>query len=298
MNELIKYLKSINCTNIVFLLSLLATTGNAKLRELQTTRLMSTSGTGIASILTNESAVLNPASIYFFNASNIYYQKGSSSIEEKSSLRELDGDAEHQMLVITDTTSQLKGSFSFQTQEQGKQDRKRITSSASTNLGKNASFGVLYRYTEEDVDGHRVYHQGIFGLTYMYNERLSFGAILADPFLANKEDTRLAGGVQFSIAQNFIAMADIGVNYTDSPETQNFVRAAVQAQFFRDLFLKYGQYKDKIDKLEGVSWGLSWIGPRISFEYALKESRALETTELLFEDEEVQEQSFAISMVF
>ncbi len=298
MNDIVKIIKSIDCTNIVFLLSLLATTGNAKLMDLETTRLMSTAGTGIASILVNESAVLNPASIYFFNKSNIYYQKGSSSLEEENQLRTDDRDAEHQMFVITDTSSPLKGSFSFQTQEQGDQNRKRITSSASTNLGKNASFGVLYRYTEEDVDGHRVYHQGTFGLTYLFNEKLSVGAILVDPFLSHKEDTRVAAGIQYSFVQNFLVMADVGTNYTDQPSTENYISAALQAQFFRDLFLKYGQFKDKIEKLEGVSWGLSWIGPRLSLEYAIKESRSLESTELFFKDEEVQEQSLAISMVF
>jgi len=163
---------------------------------------------------------------------------------------------------------------------------------------KNASFGVLYRYTEEDAQKHKVYHQATFGLTYLYNEKLSIGAILVDPFLANKTDALAAIGIQYNVAQNFIFMADAGANFATEPETENLLRAAVQAQFFSDLFLKYGQFKNKITGLEGSSWGLSWIGPRLSLEYALKESKVFEADSQLLENEEIKEHSFALSLVF
>lgn len=299
MKKNCKLFKFANCTNIVFLLSLFTTSVNAKLRDFETTRLMSTSGAGVGAILLNEAAILNPASIYFFKTSSFYYQQGSAKLEENSPDRSDDyTDGSNQLFLVTDTSSTLKGGFSYQTQKENGESRKRITSSASTNLGKSSSFGILYRYTEEDVESHKVYHQATLGYTYVYDKDLTFGAILVDPFLANKEDALAVGGLQYSVASSLLLMLDAGANYNDEPEKNTLARGALQARFFKNFYLKYGQFHNKIKGLEGTSWGLSWIGPRLALEYARKVSQALEDENQLFSGEEIVEHSFAASLVF
>ncbi len=137
---------------ILSFLTLLTTPASAKLRKMVSTRLMSTSGAGIGAVLLNESAFLNPASTYFFKESSFYYQKGSSKLQEASEKR-VDGygDGSNEAFLITDTSSALKGSFSYQHQRENGERRKRLTSSASTHMSKNSSFGVLYRYTQDDT---------------------------------------------------------------------------------------------------------------------------------------------------
>lgn len=303
MKFFIHLIKPTRFINIVFFLTLLTTLAsrdvNARLRDQETTRLISSSGAGIGSILLNESAFLNPASIYFFQTSTFYYQKGSSRLDNSSSQRTDDfKKGENQILLLTDTSSALKGAFSYQTQSENGDDRKRFSSSASSNLGPNASFGILYRYTEDDQDQHKVYHQGIFGISYIYDKKLTLGAILVDPFLANKEDTRLAGGIQYALAQNFLLIADVGVNYNDDPEENRFWKAAFQAQFLKDFFLRYGQFDDGTTDLRGHSWGLSWIGPRLALEYAYRRSEAVKDGSTFYEGEELEEHSLALSLVF
>lgn len=285
---------------ILGFLTLLTTPVSAKLRKLDSTRLISTSGAGIGAILLNESAFLNPASIYFFQDSSFYYQKGSASLNEESDKRESAySDDTNEAVVITDTSSVLKGSFSYQYQKDNGERRTRLTSSASTHISKNASFGVLYRYTQDSADsGHKTFHQAVFGITYVVDPRLTFGAILEDPFLANKEDTKLAGGFQYALTQNFLVLGDIGSKYNDEPEENNFWRAAAQAQFFTRFYLKYGMFEDKIDNLHGNSWGLSWVGPKLSFEYAYRKSKAFDDSENFYDEEEIEEHSLALSLVF
>lgn len=285
---------------ILSFLTLLTTPAGAKLRKMDSTRLMSTSGAGIGAVLLNEAAFLNPASIYFFKESSLYYQKGAANLEDESELRDDSySDGSNEAFLITDTSSALKGSFSYQYQSENGETRKRLTSSASTHMSKKSSFGVLYRYTEDDtLNGHKVFHQAVFGMTYVVDPRLTLGAILEDPFLANKEDTRLAGGLQYALTQNFLILADIGANYNDEPEDKNFWRAAGQAQFFKRFYLKYGKFEDKIESLRGNSWGLSWIGPKLGIEYAFRKSKAFADSQNFFDDEEIEEHSLALSLVF
>lgn len=299
MKNFFKLIKRNNCINIVFLLGFLATPLNAKLRDLQTTRLMSTSGTGVGAILLNEAALLNPASIYFFQNSSFYYQRGNASLEEGAPIRGSDyEEGENQIFLITDTSSALKGGFSYQTQEENGESRKRFSSSASTHLGKNSSFGIIYRYTEEDARSHDVYHQAVLGLTHVFSNELSFGVVMVDPFLANKEDALLAAGFQFRLAQNLLALGDLGTNFNDEPQNNTFIRGAVQVEFFNYFYMKYGQFLNKNKGLEGSSWGLSWIGPKLALEYANKISEVVEDGSDIFDGEKIVEHSLAASVVF
>ncbi len=87
-------MRNISTFNILFslilthLLSL--TICHAKIRDFETTRLQSTSGAGVATILVNEASVLNPATIVFVPVSSFYYQNGNSKFEVPSPLRSAD----------------------------------------------------------------------------------------------------------------------------------------------------------------------------------------------------------------
>src|SRR4051794_40837768 len=77
---------------ILAALSLLGQSAHAHIREFQTTRLMSTAGAGVASILSTEAAVLNPAASAFFEGSSFSYQSYRTSLQKKSDERSAAGD--------------------------------------------------------------------------------------------------------------------------------------------------------------------------------------------------------------
>src|SRR5690606_35849023 len=82
----------------------------SQIKDLTTTRLLSTGGAGVGSILMTEAALLNPASIAFFNSSNFYYERWNSSLNEKSEERVGDfKDGQGENFIISDTSSQAKG---------------------------------------------------------------------------------------------------------------------------------------------------------------------------------------------
>jgi len=60
---------------IIFLLISLNLSANTNFSTVQTTRLKSTGGAGVGSILMEEATFLNPAPIAFYNLSSVYLQK-------------------------------------------------------------------------------------------------------------------------------------------------------------------------------------------------------------------------------
>lgn len=286
---------------IVVFNMLLTTDGEAKIRDFESTRLQSTSGAGVATILVNEAAILNPAPIVFVPVSSFYYQKGSSDLDSKSPDRPGSfGDGSSQMYLLSDSSTRLKGTFSYQDHSENSNRRKRFTSSVANNSGKQTSFGILYRYTIDKVGSEeKKYHQGVIGFTHIYSNELIIGGVIVDPFISNKGDTRSLLGFQYSLTESLHLIIDGGVNYNDKPKEKTLSRAALQVSFLKGIYLRAGQFHDKITNLKGNSWGISWIGPKLSLEYAYKTSEKIsEDTDYLFEDEQIIETSLSFALTF
>ena len=64
----------------------------AQIREFQTTRLNSTAGAGVASVLSTEAALLNPASSTFFSGSSLFYESFLTLLRHGSVTRTANAD--------------------------------------------------------------------------------------------------------------------------------------------------------------------------------------------------------------
>lgn len=291
-----------NLTVFIVILNILLTTNAiGKIRDFQTTRLQSTSGAGVGTILVNEAAILNPAPIVFVPVSSFYYQKGKAKIDSISSKRSSPfSNGSSQMYLLSDSTTRLKGTFSYQDHSENHSRRKRFTSSIANNAGKKTSFGILYRYTI-DTNGtkEKRYHQGVLGFTHIYSNDLIIGGVIVDPFLSNKEDARSILGFQYALTENFFLIIDGGANFNDQPRQNTLSREALQVNFIKDFYLRAGQYYDKTTNLKGKSWGISWIGPRLSVEYAYKTSQIIsESSDYIYSDEQIIETSLSFALIF
>lgn len=270
-----------------------------KIRKLETTRLSSSAGAGVATILVNETAFLNPASIVFYRGSSLYYQKTVSELKssQRTSLKKPKAEA----IVIADTSSKLKGTFSYQYQNEYGERRQRLTSSIASTITKNLSFGILYKYTDEKDSANQKhkYHSANLGLTYIHSPKLSAGLVFHDAFLADKEEFRILVGVQYQIVDNLIFVLDAGSNTAYSAKDNLLNRYAFQVNFFEHFFLRAGQFYDNAEKEKGQAWGLSWIGPKLSLEYSYKTSNSLnELSQKILKNEKLIEQSFALAIRF
>ena len=90
----------------------------AQIREFQTTRLNSTAGTGVASILSTEAAILNPAASAFFNGSTFSYQRYSASLRKENPERvaasdEFPKDNRSDGAFLSDHSGPIKGGVGY-----------------------------------------------------------------------------------------------------------------------------------------------------------------------------------------
>lgn len=288
-----------------FILLISINFAHGQIRDFETTRLLSTAGAGVGAVLVNETAILNPASIAFYSTSSLYYQRNNSSIDEISQDRTAaqtdfkDGDSE--ALVIADTSSRLKGTFSYQRQYEDSNRRIRYTSSLANNFSEKQSFGLLYRYTIDSTPEDRsdIFHQFTLGYSYIHSPKLSFGAVLIDPFETKKDDVRFIAGFQYEVLLNIFLLVDFGTNYAYDAQENTLTRIALQLSIFKSLYARVGQSHDKATNLKSNSWGVSWVGPRLSLDYAYKTSQNIsKTADYLFQNEELIEHSLALSVRF
>ncbi len=272
-----------------------------QLPDPQTTRLKSMGGTGVGSILLNESPILNPASVIFFKKSSFYYQGDTLKLDERSTQRTTEYKTGKDTIVtIIDTSSPIKGGLSYQYQNQSLGKRVRYSASLARHLGKSASLGVIYNYTDEDsIALDKTYKQFVLGGTYIPTPELSLGFTIVDPQQDNSEFFRYTLGSHYSVNDFIGLLVDVGSGDVENYESEGFINFAIQLQSFKRLFLRYGRFHDKMQNAKGTGVGFSWVGPRFSFDYALKITESIsKNSGTIYADEQIKESSFAVALVF
>lgn len=273
-----------------------------KLRNIESTRMKSVGGSGIASILIAETSFLNPASIVFYDKSLVYYQKDSANLSNNASQRTNEyGPLTNEAYVIADTSSALKGTASIQKQSENNQNRLRYTSSLASAVGPSTSMGFIVRYTQDTMgDVSNYYTQTTLGLTHILSEEVILGAVIDDLFTENrKEDYKIAIGFQYTFKQNISLLFDFGANTQLSTQDNTFSKYGVQFNLFSDFYIRVGSFYNQIENLQGRTWGLSWSGPKLDLFYAYKNSnQIIKNNDFLINDEELLEHSISLAVRF
>lgn len=271
------------------------------IQDLETTRLKSSAGAGVASILLNEAATLNPASIVFLQESSMYYQKGSDELESDSSSRSSRfKEAHKEMLVITDTSSSLKGGISYQYQNEASGRRTRYTGTFGKHFGKASAFGLGFRYSDESSEfADEQYNQFVLGLTHILNESLIVATTIVDPAQTIDHYFKYTFGAQYTLNEFLILIIDIGSGDVQNYENESFTKWAIQLNSFKRFFLRYGRFHNQITNQKGNAAGISWVGPKFSLDYAIKSSENISnTTDTILDDESIIENSFGLTVLF
>tara|TARA_B100001971_G_scaffold213155_1_gene245663 strand:- start:264115 stop:264999 length:885 start_codon:yes stop_codon:yes gene_type:complete len=274
----------------------------AFLQDIETAQLKSTGGAGVGSILLNEASIFNPASIAFHDKTSIYYSKEQVALKNRNPDRNRKfKDSSRELFVLSDTSSQVKGGFSVEQSKVNRDERFRITSSASSLISKSTAMGILIKYTEDDyAQSHKTFTQVDLGLTHIFRKGLSVGALFQNPTHANRSEPVAILGIHYNLFANMDLILDAGTTYEKKPEENTLQRLAVQLEVFGSLFLRTSQFHDKISEIKGTSWGFSWVGPKLSLEYAYKSFEPLSNDEpsIIYEDEKVIENTLALVLVY
>lgn len=292
---------------ILAILSLFSQSSWAQIRDFQTTRLTSTAGTGIASALSTEAAVLNPSSAAFFNDSSIAYQSYSTSLRRENDLRKANNDdfdeSRSQGFFMSDHSGPVKGGVAYLSQDENDYERKQIVAHGAAAIGKGSAMGFSYKYItdrlpSESKNRNRVHHQSTIGTMHVLSENSIIGMVLVDPTRTTPNEERLIGGFQHTLTEQFILIGDAGAQYTKAFSKKYLWRAALQLNVFDDFFIRVGRFHDNILQLKGTGWGASWIGPRLGVEFGMKFSEQFGKDFYVYEDETIVDTSLSAIIKF
>ena len=292
--------------NIYFVASLFCvftahTHARAKLLPFETARLSQAAGAGAASLLINESTVLNPAAINFFNDSTIYYQRNTEELVKESPERQVGlKDGLSEFYNISDTSSGLKGAFSYVYQNESAGKRRRFALSSAGAIGKKTALGFTAAYIHERSEIKRgTYTQLTFGVTHHVSESLILGFVYVDPTIEISEYSNYRLGLQYKMNQYLTILMDAGSGDVKNPEKSGFTKVAAQIEATDSFFLRYGVFHDKFSGEKGFGYGLSWVGPKFAIEFSLKESTSTPGRfAVLLADEKLRRISFGVTGLF
>lgn len=279
------------------------TYGFSRIHDFETTRLKGTSGTGVGSILLEEAAILNPATLSFFNQSSFYATHNAgdfSAVENSPSLAE----KKELGFILSDANPGVSGAAHYTTQEEGFSERKRYGLSLSGIVGKTSALGFSYRKSDDTLGFDNTnkikkdYHQMSIGVLHVVSPNLSFGLVAHDVFKGNNIDSKAVAGFQYNFAQAVALLGDIGSRWDQNLSDHLMYRAAVQFNVFNDFFLRVGMFNDKSNDERGNSFGLSWVQPRLSLDFSVKNSKIQRNTVKNQNPYELKETSFGLSLRF
>lgn len=280
----------------------------AHIRDFQTTRLSSTAGAGVASILSTEAAILNPATSVFFEGNSASYQSYTTSLREKNTLRDTNNDSfakqnRSQGVFLSDSSSGIKGGAAYIQQNENRFHRQRMVLHGASSMGPKSSMGVTYNYLQDENpktvrDRHQTHHQLSLGMIHFVDDQTVLGLVLTDPTRTTPGEERLLAGFQYQLAPRFVVIGDVGARYTKSFSENYLWRAALQVNIFSDFFIRGGQFYDKTTESKGTGWGASWIGPRFGVEFAQKVSDYYGKTNYVYKNEKLVDTSLSAIMKF
>lgn len=293
---------------ILSVLCLLGQSAYAQVREFQTSRLISTAGAGVASILSTEAAILNPAASAFFNGSSFSYQSYRTALQKKDDVtRNANNDQfpnnnRSQGFFLADHTGTLKGGVAYITQNENHYERERMVLHGAGPIGSATAIGVNYSYIRDFnppsyKDRHQISHQTSIGITHIIDEDTILGAVVTDFTRTTPGEERAIAGFQYSLADRFMIIGDFGAQYTKDVSKKYLWRGAVQLNIFDDFFLRAGQFYDNIVHQKGTGWGIGWIGPRFGVEFAQKYATQFESG-YVYKDEKLVDTSLSAILKF
>lgn len=290
---------------ILAMLSFMGQTSWAQIRDYQTTRLLSTGGAGVASILTTEAAILNPASAAFFDENTASIQFTQASLDDKAPERieKFPKNARSQGYFVSDNKGPVKGGLAYTQQKENSFERERLSMHAASLVGKQGAFGLNYQYLQDtfpkNASPRRDFsHVLNAGFTYILLDGLTFGAVARDLTRTLEKEDKAILGLQYALTEKINVLFDYGFLYTRGFNKHFNWAAATQLSIFKDFFVRGGLFEDQLTHFKGYSWGASWVGPRLGVEFAQRFSEQTAKGTYINKGESLVDTSLAFFLTF
>lgn len=276
-----------------FVVSFINTNTYAYQFDFDTTRLKSTAGAGVGSMLMDEATMLNPAPIAFYNISSVYVSSSKTQFLDTNDKNTSKG---HTLAIIgSDAKGPIKGSIAYHQMKYFGEENTRWSAAMAGPIGPRSSLGFWGRRVK--ISNNPAYYQIAIGAFHAIDEQFSFGAVFIDPLKSQGKDSKLQIGGQYLFKGLVALILDVGGNPYERIEQKNFIKAAVQLKIFSDIYFRAGLFKDKVLEETGSAIGGGWLSPKLNIDAALKSVRST-NDKLILSSEEMQRKEISFSLSY
>lgn len=268
--------------------------------EISTTRLKSTAGTGVATMLVDEATVLNPSSISFFQMSSFYLQKAGADVTPNQESSPLAPSNQDELLFIaSDAKGTVDGSISYAKSKDKHGKMSRLAGSMSAPIGEKSALGLSYAQTDRDGGPLKGKMKQISaGVTHAINREFTFGLVVPDLLGEDELQRRAIAGAQFVYKDFVSVMIDAGVDWEREFKESSLARAALQLKVFTDFYMRIGASEDRGLKRKSTGAGIGWVQPRLMIDVAMARTEYSEIASIGQDNETAKETSFSLAYHF
>lgn len=263
----------------------------------ETTRLKSTAGAGVGSILMDEATITNPAPLALFTISSIHLEKFSQKSDT------FDTETDNYAAIASDSSKNLKGSIAYIKQNNSGLINKELNVAIASILGPRSAGGLTYQtikrqYYNKNKLVTKNYKLFIPGVFHAVNDSFTFGIVAIDPNKRTPNETKAIVGLQYQFMNYITLMTDFGSNWNSTIDESSLYRAAAQFKIMTDFYLRVGVFDDKASKQKGQGYGIGWVQPKLVLEFAIKNTELKEDIVLEQSKQNIKESSFSLSYRF
>jgi len=180
--------------------------------------------------------------------------------------------------------------------------RQRWGFSLSGPIGDRSALGFSVRKTKDQntaLLSTTNYYQTVIGVTHAVDEKASIGIVAYDPFKSKGRETKALFGFQYQLFSYITASVDFGGDYTADHISETIIaKGALQIKVLDDFYVRMGSFNDKIRKEHGSGYGLSWVQPKLSFEFGIKDFTRQEDLARAISKASLKETSLSASIRF
>jgi len=199
----------------------------------------------------------------------------------KSRMSDLDSGGRNLHLGVYDGQNELfKAGLSYSRESRAKSvatgityiDQTELRVGGGRMLAKNISGGATVKYRTRRMGAEETKKiDGDAGILFPLFQDMFAGITYENiAFIDPENPTSINVGLKYSLMQSIGLLADATRITAGDFRGENAWALGVEFSMVSDFFFRAGLFKNTATQTRGKSFGISWVGPRASFDYAIK----------------------------
>jgi hypothetical protein len=224
-----------------------------------------------------EALFLNPAATGLATASSSFAYYTKPSIPDWNA-----GGRAYSIGAVDGENPTVKGAAGFSRVSRARiangvqsfEDRSEMRIAAGRVLWGNTLGGLAGRYiTRRTAGAEKKFFQGDAGIIWPLFKDLRLGVTYENfSEIAGEVPPTLGAGLNYATGIGLQLYAD-GTRALRGPyKNQNSFSGGVELPLAGDFVMRGGKFRDRVRNVRGMALGLSWTGPRLSFDYSWRKS--------------------------